>query len=167
MLENVLGVGVSALHLPDLSPETLVRAVKRAARGELDFDPTLAERARLALMGPPVESLIRIGSLEIDVESRELRRWGTPIELTTLQFDVLACLAQSHPHPVTPSQLLKDVWRTTPERGGTVDQVKSCIKRLRGKIEPHPKHPRYLLTVREKGYLLQNPLRAPHPSQLT
>ena len=165
VLENVLGVGVNGLHPPDLSPEALVRAVKRAARGEVDFDPALAERARLALMGPPVESLIWIGGLEIDLESRELRRWSTTIELTTLQFDVLAYLAQSHPDPVTPTQLLKDVWRTTPERGGTVDQVKSCIKRLRRKIEPHPKHPRYLFTVREKGYLLQDPLRAPHPSQ--
>ncbi|HEY4688387.1 MAG TPA: helix-turn-helix domain-containing protein, partial [Anaerolineae bacterium] len=43
-----------------------------------------------------------------------------------------------------------------PQRGGTPEQVKSAVKRLRKKIEPDPHRPQYLVSVRRVGYQLRN-----------
>lgn len=158
VLEIVLGIGVNGLHPPDVAPGALYYAVKRAALGKVDFDPELAERAKRVLMGPLQESQIQVGGLMIDLQTCGVRRWNVPIELTDLEFTLLACLAQRYPQPVGIPELLECVWGTSMQYAGTEDQVKSCVRRLRRKIEPDPKHPRYLLNMRARGYLLHDPL---------
>jgi DNA-binding response OmpR family regulator len=160
VLEAALAAGFSALHPPDVQPNVLCRAVRKAMRGVLDFDPFIVERIKQLMMNSG-ETGIRFGGLTIDVERQEAALGGRIIQLAPLEFRVLVYLARRWPEPVSSNEFLENVWRTSPDMGGTVDQVKSCIKRLRQKIETNPRLPRYLLSIRGRGYLLYDSLESP------
>ena len=51
-LKTALGAGVTALHPLDVEPDILCRAVRHAAKGVVDFDPDLIERAKRRLLQP-------------------------------------------------------------------------------------------------------------------
>jgi len=68
----------------------------------------------------------------------------------------LDCLAQHLGQPVSHDKILGDVCGCFPERGGTLEQVKSVVKRLRQKIEPEPHHPQYIISIKRIGYQLSS-----------
>lgn len=157
VLESTLSAGVTAFHPLDVGPAMLCRAVRNAALGVVDFDPALIERARRVVLQPLDAGQVRFGGLTIDLRRREVIRWNQRIHLTPLEFSLLAWIAGRDGHPVSPEELLERVWHTPSCRGGTLAQVHNCIKRIRHKIEPDVKHPRYLLSERGWGYWLQDP----------
>ncbi len=157
VLETVLGVGVTALHQPDAEMAVLCQAVRNAAQRLVDFDPWLIERAKSVVLQPLAEAQVRFGGLTIDLQAHEVTRWGRHVHLTPLEFKLLAYLARDAGRPASLAELLKAVWGSPPSRGGTLAQVHNCIKRIRQKIEPDVKHPRYLLCERGWGYFIQDP----------
>lgn len=80
---------------------------------------------------------------------------GTPVHLTTREFDLLLQFAQHPGRVYTRSQLLDLVWGHGYE--GYEHTVNSHINRLRAKIEQDPTHPRYILTVWGIGYKFFDP----------
>ena len=98
--------------------------------------------------------MITIGLLSIDASARCARLMGQAVSLTALELDLLVYLARHADRPVSVWELLRQVWQCRSQLGGTAAQVKNCVKRLRQKIEPDPKRPCYLLTVRGHGYRL-------------
>jgi DNA-binding response OmpR family regulator len=121
------------------------------------FSPReLAARVRSVLRragsnGAGVETL-EFGDVELERETREARKAGTPIRLTAKEFDLLWFLA-SHPRRVfSRDQLMASVWGYTAALDtGTVTVH---VRRLREKIEHEPSQPRYLETVWGIGYRL-------------
>jgi DNA-binding response OmpR family regulator len=160
ILEMAFASGIDSLHPHNVECSTLRRAIRLISAGFVDFDPALLEKAKLLLLEPARDSEIRLGGLVIDVESRKVKRWGECIQLSPLEFNVLARLAQEPGRVISTEELLRAVWGYAREEGGTPAQVKNCILRLRRKIEPTPSHPRYLLTVKGQGYLLRDPIWA-------
>ena len=72
------------------------------------------------------------------------------MDLTTAQFDILLLLA-SHPGRVYGrGQIMEAVWGS--EFSGDSRAADMQISNIREKIEPDPKNPRYVLTVRGVGY---------------
>jgi DNA-binding response OmpR family regulator len=119
------------------------------------FSPReLAARVRTVLRraAPGVSAPERLAfeDLEIDAQTREVRREGRPLKLTAREFDLLWFLA-SHPRQVFSRDLLMDrVWGYTAALDtGTVTVH---IRRLREKIEADSSHPRHLETVWGVGY---------------
>jgi DNA-binding response OmpR family regulator len=157
VLESALGAGVTALHPLSVEPITLRRAVRNAAQGVVDFDSELIERARRVVLQPLAEAQIRFGGLTIDLRRREVTRWNRRIHLTPLEFKVLAYLAVRDGNPISLKELLERVWQAPADRGGTLAQVHNCIKRIRQKVEPDFRHPRYLRSERGWGYYLCDP----------
>lgn len=98
--------------------------------------------------------VIVIGSMEIHPYVGRVRLSGMWLSLSTKEYCVLLYLAQHAGYAVSPSELLHQVWGCTDVEGGTIHQVKSCIKRLRRQIELDSRHPRYVLTVYGCGYLM-------------
>jgi DNA-binding response OmpR family regulator len=137
--------------------------VRNAAQGILDSDRELIARAKRAILQPLANTQARFGGVTIDWEAHQVTRWNRPIHLTPLEFKVIAYLARQSDRPASLCELLSMVWLASPERGGTLAQVHNCTKRLRQKIEPDVKHPRYLLSERGRGYWLQDPA-APQPA---
>jgi DNA-binding response OmpR family regulator len=90
------------------------------------------------------------GRIELDASTREARRAGELLKLTTREFDLLWFLA-SHPRRVfSRGQLMDRVWGYTAALdSGTVTVH---VRRLREKIEDDPSRPRHLETVWGVGY---------------
>jgi DNA-binding response OmpR family regulator len=121
------------------------------------FSPReLAARVRSVLRrsvpaGAPTERL-DFGDVVLERESREARRGGVELKLTTKEFDLLWFLA-SHPRRVfSRDQLMASVWGYTAALdSGTVTVH---VRRLREKIEDVPSQPRHIQTVWGVGYRL-------------
>ncbi|MEW5961577.1 MAG: response regulator transcription factor [Chloroflexota bacterium] len=100
--------------------------------------------------------LIRSGKLLIDRRHRHATLGDTLVDLTTAEFDLLLCLVDAAPYPLTSRQLVSRVLGYDCEDQEARETIKWHVHRLRRKIEPDPAHPRYIKTVRHQGYFWSN-----------
>ena len=118
----------------------------------------LLARVRAALRrnvrGSEQTGVLNLGPLQIDLEKREARGADGEIHLTPLEYRVIECLARHLGAIITQAQLIREVWG--PERLGDSRGLRVCIMNLRGKIEPDPRRPRYLVTEAGLGYRLRS-----------
>jgi DNA-binding response OmpR family regulator len=87
--------------------------------------------------------------VEVDLVAHEVRREGSPVSLTTKEFDLLVHFL-SHPRRAfRREELLESVWGWTYGDSATVTVH---VRRLREKLETEPSDPTHLVTVRGVGY---------------
>ena len=90
------------------------------------------------------------GDAELDLARCELRCGGRRVELSALEFRLLAYFVRNSGRLLTRAQLLDNVWgRDTHVTDRVVDNQ---VNNLRKKIEPQPERPRYLIALRGLGY---------------
>ena len=106
---------------------------------------------RAAPKTAPTSEVIEFDGLIIDSRSREVRRDGELVELTPKEFDVLAHLAASPRQVFSRSDLLRDVWHSSPDWQDSAT-VTVHVRRIRNKIEADPENPRWITTVWGVGY---------------
>ena len=125
--------------------------------------PELLARLRAALRrdmrGAAPAAVLHFGALWIDLARREARGGDGEVHLTPLEYRVLASLARHLGSIVMQRQLIREVWG--PERQDDSRSLRVCIKNLRGKLEPDPRQPRYLITETGLGYRLRADNDAP------
>ena len=102
------------------------------------------------MAGPSGDEPIHAGELEIDFERRTTRVRGKPVQLTYVEFEILAAIASAPGRVFTREMLLEHVWGDSTYRDPRTVDVH--IRHLREKVEADPKHPEYLFTVRGVGY---------------
>ncbi len=124
------------------------------------FSPReLVARIRSVLRGlgqsPAASEVLRLGDLEIDVSSMTVQVQGRNVFTTVREFRLLEYLAAHRGRVLTRDQLLDAVWKETPFV--TPRSIDVYIRRLREKIEPDPRRPQYLKTLRGIGYRLEVP----------
>jgi len=107
----------------------------------------ILRRIRQAI--PPPLSEVSFGGYCFDLEREELRRGENFIRLTAGEVSLLKALARQPGVPVS-----RDDLAANSPIVGSARTIDVQMTRLRRKIEPNPKHPRYLQTVRGTGYLL-------------
>ena len=88
--------------------------------------------------------------LRVDPARREVWRDDEPVELTTLEFDLLHVLASYPGHVLSREQLLERVWGA--DYFGDDRIVDAHIKKLRHKLGDDAIEPRFIQTVRGVGY---------------
>lgn len=123
------------------------------------FDPSQLEariravlrRAGAAGSAPP-SPVYRVGGLRVDPARHVAELDGRPLDLTPLEFDLLAYLAANPERVVTRRELLREVWRRT-DAGRTVDVHLSWLRRKLGETADRP---RFLHTVRGVGVRLKD-----------
>ncbi|ATE65797.1 response regulator [Rhizorhabdus dicambivorans] len=93
-----------------------------------------------------------IGSLEIDLLNRVIRRDGEELHLTPKEFGVLAELARFPGRVITHDQILKSVWPNEYERH--VEYLRVVIRNLRQKVEADLSRPRIIVNELGVGYRL-------------
>ena len=98
-----------------------------------------------------VAETLRFDDLVIDRSSREVTLDAQVLALTAKEFDLLAYLATSPRQVFSRSQLLHDVWDSSPEYQDPAT-VTVHVRRLRHKIEVDPESPRWITTVWGVGY---------------
>ncbi|MES2712750.1 MAG: response regulator [Pseudomonadota bacterium] len=124
------------------------------------FDPReLALRIRTILKraappapaAAPAHQAVQIGPHWFDVERAELRGPDGPIRLTGGESALLLALARKPGEVLSREDIAEALG--TPEAGERAIDVQ--VTRLRRKIEPDPREPRFLQTVRHRGYVLR------------
>ena len=95
-------------------------------------------------------SVLTVGDVMIDTDARRVRVGGKDVKLTPKEFEVFKYLVANVGKVVTHRALLQAVWGA--ESTEQTDYLRVFINQLRGKIEPDPHHPRYLLTEPWVGY---------------
>jgi two-component system phosphate regulon response regulator PhoB len=124
------------------------------------FSPReLVARIRSVLSGlgkaPARTEVLRLGELEIDVDSMTVQAGGRNVLTTVREFRLLEYLASHRGRVLTRDQLLDAVWKETPFV--TPRSIDVYIRRLREKIERDPHNPEYLKTLRGIGYRFEVP----------
>jgi len=96
-----------------------------------------------------------VGALVVAPGRREATIDGRKLDLTRLEFDLLAHLARRSPEVVTRRELLAEVWQQP--YGGADKTVDVHLSWLRRKLGETGSEPRYLHTVRGVGVRLIAP----------
>lgn len=99
-----------------------------------------------------VQTLLRVGELEMDLIGRCVRRQGKEIDLQPREFQLLEFLMRHAGQSVTRTMLLEKVWEYHFDPQTNVIDVH--VSRLRGKLDKGFDRP-MLLTVRGAGYRLE------------
>ena len=112
----------------------------------------LLRRAQLAVPAQqaPPEERIEIDGLVIDLPRRAVEANGGQVQLTYVEFELLRTLAASPGRVFSRAMLLESLWGSSAYRDPRTIDVH--VRHLREKIEPDPKEPAYILTVRGVGY---------------
>jgi len=93
-------------------------------------------------------------NLTIDLKQREVLRDGSPVGLTTREFDLLLILAQNAGKIISREDLYQALFNT--DYNGCDRSVDIYVSRLRQKFNKYKISPRLLKTVRGSGYMMVN-----------
>jgi DNA-binding response OmpR family regulator len=136
--DHLIGLSVGADDYVDkpFSPRELVARVK-----------ALLRRPRAA---PVASALVQADGLELDATQREVRVDGAPVELSALEFDLLAVLLGEPGRVFSRRQLIDRVWG--PDFYGDDRVVDVHVRNLRRALGDDADAPRWIGTVRGVGY---------------
>jgi DNA-binding response OmpR family regulator len=128
-VEDILTVPFS---LAELVARILV-VMRRHYRAAIAFAPT-----------------IRLGELEIDLLNHRVRAGAAELHLTSVEQSLLYLLAANAGRVVTRDEILDALWGADYLADSNV--VDQHIRNLRTKLQDHWRRPRYITTVRGRGY---------------
>jgi DNA-binding response OmpR family regulator len=99
----------------------------------------------------PRQTVLRVGSLELDLIDRTARRGGQPIDLRPREFQLLKYMMQRSDQVLTRADFIKDVWhyKFVPE----TNVVDVHMGRLRRKVDGSNEVP-MIRNIRGEGFLL-------------
>jgi two-component system copper resistance phosphate regulon response regulator CusR len=112
-------------------------------------------RIRAVLRRPTqsVDTVLRVGDMEIDLVRRRVRRGDVRIDLTAQEFTLVKLLAERQGEVVTRAIVTSQVWDMNFDSDTNVVDVN--VRRLRGKVDdPFPF--KLIRTVRGAGYVLES-----------
>jgi DNA-binding response OmpR family regulator len=107
-----------------------------------------------SLTAPKAQSVV-VGDLELSESSRAAALGGQALQFTTVEFDLLLSLAKAAGRVKTREQLLLEV----ADRNFDVfdRSIDVHISSLRRKLGDDPKSPRFIVTIRNVGYMMRKP----------
>ncbi len=132
-----LSVGADDYVTKPFSPRELVLRVKAILR-------------RAAAAPPGDTDVLAFDGIAVDTAARTVEVDGAPVELTPLEFDLLAALAGSPGRVLSRRQLLDQVWGW--DFYGDERVVDVHVRNLRRKLGDDPASPRFVATARGVGY---------------
>ena len=97
--------------------------------------------------------VIRAGDLVIDLVQHKVDVGSRPVDLTRTEFAILLALARQPNRVFSRLQIMEQAQGDAFE--GYERTIDAHIKNLRIKIEPNPRHPKYIQTVFGLGYKLE------------
>lgn len=98
-------------------------------------------------------SIVRVGGLELDPDSKSLTVDGEPVKLTPIEYRITELLMQNAGRVFSINEIYERVWK---EEAYNADNIVAVhIRKIREKIEADPKSPRYLKVVWGIGYKIE------------
>jgi two-component system phosphate regulon response regulator OmpR len=150
--------GVPILMLTAMSePEDRIAGLEKGADDYMvkPFEPRelLLRIGNILRRVPQASALpaeVRMGGMVFDMEREELREGDQPVKLTSVETALLGALARRAGVALSREELIDLTGAAGGDRAVDVQ-----VTRLRRKIESDPRDPRYLQTVRGRGYVLK------------
>jgi len=105
----------------------------------------------------PEERALTIGELTIRTDAREVKVGGKTVDLTPKEYELLVYLCRNKGKVVSRKHLLNHIWNYLYGVESDTRIVDVHISHLRDKLEPTPRHPKYIMTIRNIGYKLAVP----------
>ena len=148
LIAKAFEMGAADYIVKPFSPTELAARVKAALRNIPSQQSRLVPRhhtvARFAL-----------GDLAIDYAARTVTVAGGPVDLTHIEFNLLAELSVDPGIPQTHDQLLRKVWG--PDKTDDVQRLRTVVKTLRRKLGDSATNSNYIITVPRFGYRMAKP----------
>lgn len=143
--DKILGLGTGAddYVTKPFNPLELIARIKSQLRR---YNKTVS---------PPSEEeqVLYIDNLQIDVQTHEVRIDDRVVKLTPTEFDILELFAR-HPGVVFGTdKIYESIWKEASFQSNNTVVVH--IRKIREKIEPNPREPRYIKTVWGIGYKVE------------
>lgn len=96
------------------------------------------------------QTVLQIGSLQIDLTARTVKKDGEFLKLTSTEFNLLALLARNEGRVLTHRFILKEVWGIGYQE--ETQYLRVFVASLRKKIERNPNDPKHIITESGVGY---------------
>jgi two-component system response regulator RegX3 len=96
------------------------------------------------------DEILQGGPVILDIGRHEVTVGGEPVALRPREFELLVAFLRNRGKLMTRDRLITEVWGM--DYFGDTKTLDVHIKRVRKKIEPDPRQPRHLVTVRGLGY---------------
>ena len=150
--DRILGLelGADDYLMKPFSPKELEARIatilRRVGRGSASAEPREV---------PSGSGVLRVGDLVVDTNRRQVTRDSERIGLTYTEFSLLELLFREPGRVVPRAEILEQLWGYPPRRAADLRVVDVYVARLRGKLEPDPRNPELILTVRGTGYASQ------------
>ena len=148
-VDKIMGLNMGAddyITKPFQPLELLARVNSHLRRYErylkLSAGDTVAEEA----------GVYRVGGLELNENTIEVRVDGEPVKLTPIEFKILQLLIKSPGRVFSTDEIYERVWN---EIAINTDTVLVHVRNIREKIEYNPKEPKYLKVVWGVGYKIE------------
>ncbi len=138
LIDKVLGLKLGAddyLTKPFEMLELLARLESIMRRERRSFQKTVS---------------CRLGDVEVDFRSAEIKRQGKPLEISSKELELLHYFVEHEGIVLSRNQLLDEVWGY--DAMPTTRTVDVHVSSLRQLIEPDPSHPQFIITVHRRGY---------------
>lgn len=100
---------------------------------------------------------VRFDAFEVDLASGELRKHGFKIRLQEKPFQILAALLEKPGKIVTREELHEKLWPEQ-EFGEFDKNLNNAINRLRTALNDFAEQPRFIETLRQRGYRFMGPV---------
>jgi two-component system, OmpR family, response regulator CpxR len=148
-VDRIVGLEIGADdYLPKpFNPRELVARIRAILRR------SVADPKGIASPRPP--EILRIGDIELDPATRTVRHAGQPVELTSVEFNLLEVLLREAGRVVTREQLVSAVLsRKFSPFDRSIDMHVSKVRKKLGDMNGEEEH---IKTVRGVGYILARP----------
>ena len=143
VIARALEAGADDYIVKPFSPTELVARIQAALR----------RRAQMERPEPSEPCVV--GDLVVNFAERRVTLGGRAVELTDIEYRVLAELAANPGRVVVHSDMLRRVWG--PAHPGGTGPIRNVVKNLRRKLGDSAEHPTYIINEPRVGYRLGQP----------
>ena len=141
-MDKVFGLETGAddyMTKPFSMKELMARVKANIRRRSMEYAPAQSTAGQIEADG-----------LCLNLETYQVTKNGTPVELTQKEYDLLSYLIRERGKVFSREDLMQRVWNY--DYYGDMRTVDVTVRRLREKIEDDPGKPQYILTRRGVGY---------------
>lgn len=155
-MDRVVGltVGADDYVSKPFSPHELVARLRAMLRRPRTIAAATSGNDAKQVEAPQTRKVL--GEMVIDTESREVLVGGEPVDLTRIEFELLATLSSRPRMVFSRTQLLEIVWG--PNWYGDTHVVDVHVSNLRKKLGDRDRNTRFIQTVRGVGFRLSDDL---------
>lgn len=142
--DKILGLNIGAddYVTKPFNPVELIARVKSQLRRYMELGSA-----------PVKKDVLKIGDIELDDDSKDVRFMGETVRLTPKEYGILKLLMKNRGKVFSPKDIYRNVWNE--DAFGAEGTVAVHIRHLREKLEINSDQPRHIKVVWGQGYKIE------------